>query len=364
MSDHTLFAPYQLGNIHLNNKIIMAPMTRSRAQPVGVPDELNARYYAQRAGAGLIITEGTTPSPNGLGYPRIPGIYSPEQVAGWKLVTDAVHAQGGRIFLQVMHTGRVGHLANMPEGTEVVAPTSKTVSGEMYTDAEGPQPHTPPRLMNLDDIQQAKNEYVAAANNAIAAGFDGIELHGANGYLLEQFLNPLTNELTNDYGGSTANRLRFVVETATEVAAAIGGDKVGIRVSPYGIFNDTGAFEDLENTYEQLSRELGQLGLVYMHIVDHSALGAPEVPVKIKKLIRDAFGGTIILSGGYDRERAEQDLAAGLGHLVAYGRPFIANPDLVERLRNNAALADADHGTFYTPGEQGYTDYPTLAEVG
>ncbi len=234
--------------------------------------------------------------------------------------------------------------------------------GNVYRQG-GPQPYPAARLMNESDIKEAIQSYVTSAKNAIEAGFDGIELHGANGYLIEQFLNPNVNSLDNEYNGSHEARSKFALEVAQAVIDAVGAERTGIRLSPYGVFNDTGAFEGIEEAYEYLAKELGNLNLAYIHIVDHSPMGAPEVPRSIKEKIRDAFDGTIIISGGYDKERAEQDLADGLGHLVAFGRPFIANPDLVHRMKEDAELQDPNQDTFYTPGEEGYTDYPTLEEA-
>lgn len=353
----SLFSTFQLGRLTLQNRAVMAPMTRSRSLG-NVPGEIVATYYAQRGAAGLIVTEGTSPSPNGLGYPRIPGLFSDAQVAGWKGVTKAVHDRGAAIFAQLMHTGRVGHPHNLPAGGRVLAPSAVAVSGKMYTDQEGPLEHPVPVEMTKADIDEAVREYATAAKNAVAAGFDGIELHGANGYLLEQFLSTTSNKRTDEYGGSVANRARFVLEAAKAVVDAIGGDRVGIRLSPYGVFNDTAPDAETDALYEHLARELGKLGLVYIHIVDHSAMGAPAVKPEIKAAIRKAFGGTIILSGGYDLARAEADLAEGKGDLVAFGRPFLANPDLLDKLKRGAALTAPDFGTFYTPGEKGYTDYP------
>jgi len=357
-----LFESFKLGPIELQNRVVMAPMTRSRATN-NIPNDLMAEYYGQRSGAGLIITEGTAPSPNGLGYPRIPGAFSPEQTEGWKKITAAAHKGGAKIFLQLMHTGRVGHPHNLPEGAEVVGTSTTAVEGEMYTDQEGPQPYPSARLMNESDIREAIESYVTSARNAIAAGFDGVELHGANGYLIEQFLNPNVNELDNSYNGSHEARAKFAIEVAQAVSQAIGAERTGIRLSPYGVFNNTGPFEGVEEAYEYLAHELGKLNLAYIHIVDHSAMGAPEVSHSVKEKIRNAFGGTIIISGGYDKERAEQDLADGLGHLVAFGRPFIANPDLVRRMKEGAEIQQPDMDTFYTPGEKGYIDYPTLEEA-
>ncbi len=357
-----LFESFKLGAITLQNRVAMAPMTRSRATN-NIPNDLMAEYYGQRSGAGLIITEGTAPSPNALGYPRIPGAFSDEQTRGWKKSAEAAHQGGAKIFMQLMHTGRVGHPYNLPEGAEVVGTTTTPVQGEMYTDEAGPQSYPAARLMSEADIQEAVQSYVTSAKNAIEAGFDGVELHGANGYLIEQFLNPNVNSLDNDYNGSHEARSKFALEVAQAVINAIGTERTGIRLSPYGAFNDTGAFEGIEEAYEYLAKELGKLNVAYIHIVDHSAMGAPEVPRSIKEKIRDSFGSTIIISGGYDKERAEQDLADGLGHLVAFGRPFIANPDLVHRMKEGAELQDPNQDTFYTPGEEGYTDYPTLKEA-
>ena len=362
MSNHT-FETYQLGSLQLSSRIVMAPMTRSRAIN-NTPNELMATYYQQRASAGLIITEGTSPSPNGLGYARIPGAFSEEQAAGWKLVTDAVHQAGGKIFLQIMHTGRVSHPLNMAEGTRVLAPSAiGLTSSEMWTDQEGNQAYPVPQEMTAEDIKEAIVEYVNTAKNAIAAGFDGVELHAANGYLLDQFIHPDANQRTDEYGGSVDNRLRFVLEVAQQVVAAIGAERTGIRVSPYGVFNELSAtYDGIEETYQKLATGLSELNLVYLHIVDHSAMGAPEVPASMKALLRENFRNTLILSGGYDLARAEQDLAEGKGDLIAFGRPFIANPDLPRRLQEGSELAQPNYDQFYTPGEVGYTDYPSLAE--
>lgn len=354
-----LFGSTKLGNLGLQNRIVMAPMTRSRAIN-NIPNSIMADYYSQRATAGLIVTEGTSPSPNGLGYARIPGVFSKEQADGWKLVTDAVHKKGAKIFVQLMHTGRVGTTANLPKGAELMGPSAIQLSGENWTDSNGMQPYSIPKEMNVQDIQNTIQEFVAASKNAIAAGFDGVELHGANGYLLEQFLNPNVNKRTDSYGGSQENRNRFVVEVAKQVAAAIGKEKTAIRLSPYGVFNETGAFEGIDEQYEALAKELNEVGLVYIHLVNHSAMGAPEVPQSVVQKIRSQFKNTLILSGGYDKKRAQEDLEKGNCDLVAFGRPFLANPDFVYRLKEDKTLAEADQSTFYTPGEKGYSDYPSL----
>ncbi len=353
---NTLFTPTTLGKLQLKNRIVMAPMTRSRATG-NVPNELMEKYYQLRAGAGLIITEGTSPSANGLGYARIPGLFSQEQVQGWKRVNDAVHKAGGRIFVQLMHTGRVSHPANMQSNAKILAPSAVAAPGEMWTDSNGMQPHPVPVEMNEADIAQTIAEYANAAKLAIEAGFDGVELHGANGYMIDQFLNTATNQRTDKWGGSVENRIRFAVEVARATVVAIGADRVGMRVSPYGAFNGTVADAKMDALYLRLIEELNNLGLVYIHVVDHSSMGAPEVSPELKTRIRANFKGKYILSGGYDADRANTDLDAQRGDLVAFGRPFISNPDLVQKLHSGTALAAPDFATFYTPGEKGYTDY-------
>jgi len=358
MQPGKLFSPAQIGSLTLKNHIVMAPMTRSRA--IGnVPNSLMAAFYKQRSGAGLIITEGTSPSPNGLGYARIPGAFSQQQVEGWKLVTEAVHSNGTKIFLQIMHTGRIGHPGNLPAGAEIVAPSAVKAAGQIWTDSSQMQDHVVPKAATAADLVQIKEEFVNTAKNAIAAGFDGIELHGANGYLLEQFLSPIANVRTDEYGGSIENRTRFVIEVAAAVADAIGKEKTGIRLSPYGVASDMPHYPEIDAEYAYLAEELNKLGIAFIHLVDHSAIGAPAVPLAIKQKIRALFSGTIIHTGGYDKARAEADIESGLTDLVGFGRPFINNPDLVERLANNWPLSqDLKFDLFYTPGEVGYTDYP------
>ena len=356
-----LFDAFSLRTADLKNRAVMSPLTRSRAVDNNTPNSLMATYYAQRAGAGLIITEGTSPSPNGLGYARIPGLFNDSQVQGWKLVTDAVHARGGKIVVQLMHTGRVSHQANLPAGAEVLGPSSETCPGEMWTDSQGSQPHTAPRAMTEADIAATVSEYATAARLAIAAGFDGIELHAANGYLLEQFLNANVNRRTDGYGGTPEGRNRLVLEVARAAAKEIGAERVGIRLSPYGVFNATGGYAGVDQQYTALVQELSALGLMYVHLLDHSALGAPPVPAELKTGLRAAFKGPFILAGGFDKESAQRALAEGRADLIAMGRAFLANPDLVDRMRHGQPLNAPDPSTFYTPGEQGYTDYPALA---
>ena len=356
-----LFEPLATASLQLANRTVMAPMTRSRAVDANTPNALMAEYYGQRATAGLIITEGTSPSPNGLGYARIPGLFNEAQVRGWKAVTDAVHAKGSKIFIQLMHTGRVSHVANLPAGAEVIGPMAEACPGEMYTDSQGMQPHSAPRAMTATDIDHAVAEYAKSAQLAIEAGFDGVELHAANGYLIEQFLNANVNQRTDAYGGSIEGRNRFALEVTRATVAAIGAHRVGIRMSPYGVFNSAGAFPEVDAQYLEFTQELSQLGLLYVHLLDHSALGAPPVPADLKVRLRAAFKGLFILAGGFDRADAESVLKAGQADLVAFARPFLANPDFVERMRANAALNAVDMATFYTPGPKGYTDYPALS---
>ena len=358
MQTHELFTAKKVGSIELKNSIVMAPMTRCRAID-NVPNELMKEYYNQRSSAGLIITEGTSPSPNGLGYARIPGIFSELQVEGWKKVTTAVHKNGGKIIVQLMHSGRISHPLNMHKDAKIIAPSQVKAAGQMWTDLKGLQDFVVPKEMTTQEILHARTEYVAAAENALFAGFDGVELHSANGYLLEEFLSPISNIRTDNYGGSIENRCRFVLEVVTAVASAIGKEKTGIRLSPYGVASDMPHYPEIEATYDYLSKELNKLDIAYIHLVDHSAMGAPPVPLEIKKLIRHNFKNTLLLCGGFDQETAEATIESGLADLIAFGRPFINNPDLVSRFKNNWPLSqDLNMDLFYTADEKGYTDYP------
>jgi len=352
-----LFAPTTAFGQTLQNRIVMAPMTRCRA--IGnLANALMATYYGQRNSAGLLITEGTAPSPNGLGYARQPGLFTAEQAAGWKLVTDAAHAGGAKIAVQLMHTGRVGHPANLPAGAKVFGPSALAAPGQMWTDTQGMQDHPVPEAMTEADIEAALDEFAASAKLAVQAGFDAIELHGANGYLIEQFLNTASNQRTDSWGGTVENRSRFALEAARRSAAAIGANKVGIRLSPYGRNGGLAPDPETDALYFYLMAELSKLGIGFVHVVDHSAMGAPPLPEGLRANLRKAFAGTFILSGGYDRDRAEADLAAGLGDLVAFGRPFLANPDLVAKFQAGTELAAPDFSKAYTPGPEGYTDWP------
>jgi N-ethylmaleimide reductase len=352
-----LFSKYKLGRLELPNRLVMAPMTRNRS-PGGAPGPIVAAYYAQRAEAGLIITEGTSPSPNGMGYARMPGLYDAAQVAGWASVTKAVHARGGRIFVQLMHTGRASAAANLPPGAKVVAPSAIALSTPVWVDGQGQVPATAPHAMTDAEVEATIEEFVKSCELAVEAGFDGVELHGANGYLIDQFLNARSNQRTDRWGGSVENRIRFAVEIARRAAARIGADRIGLRVAPYGVFNDMAPDAETDALYERLAAEMATVGLAYVHVVDHSSMGATEVPRRVKQAIRNAFKGAYVLSGGYDGARAEADLSAGQGELVAFGRPFISNPRLPTVLREGKPLRAYDFATFYTPGENGYTDYP------
>jgi N-ethylmaleimide reductase len=355
-----LFSKTVVGPLALQNHLVMAPLTRSRATG-NIPNALMAEYYSQRAGSvGLIITEGTSSSPNGLGYARIPGVFSAEQVEGWKVVTTAVHAKGAKMFVQLMHCGRISHQLNLPKGACVLAPSAVAAAGEMWTDQEGMKPLPVPEAMTETELKTALDEYVWSAKNAIAAGFEGVELHSANGYLLEQFLRPNSNLRTDRYGGPIEGRSRFVLEVLDATIKAIGKEKVGIRISPFGVFNDMPLYPEMEADYTYLAKQLNERGLLYIHLVDHSSMGAPAIPESIRTMLRSQSNTHLLLSGGYDVKRAESDLVAGKADLIVTGRAILANPDLKKRWETGAELNAPDMSTFYTPGEKGYTDYPTL----
>jgi N-ethylmaleimide reductase len=351
-----LLIPFNNSSLQLKNHVVMAPMTRSRALG-NIPNNLMVNYYRQRTGAGLIITEGTSPAPEGLGYPRIPGIFSDDQLAGWKAVTEAVHEGGSKIFLQLMHTGRIAHIANLSEGYQPVGLSDIKASGEIFTDAYGSQEHSQPVALDAQGIAGVIDGFVKAAQNAIKAGFDGVELHGANGYLLGQSLNPHVNNRTDQYGGSIENRSRLTLEIAEKIAAAIGSEKVGLRISPFSTLSDMPAYqeEEVHETYLHLSEKLNKLDIAYLHISDN-----PGIPAKTHKAIRGAFSNTLIYCNGLTAETAEAKLQDGSADLVAFGRSFLANPDFIRRVEKNEPLNEVDYMTLYTPGETGYTDYPVL----
>ena len=351
-----VLSPYNKGGLHLKNHLVMAPMTRSRAID-NIPNELMAQYYAQRSGAGLIITEGTSPAPEGLGYPRIPGIFSPAQVEGWRKVTDAVHAGGSRFFLQLMHTGRIGHVDNVPEGKQLVGPSALRASGKIYTDKSGAQDFSVPVALTTEGVEAVIEAHVTAARLAMQAGFDGVELHGGNGYLIEQFLNPNVNTRTDAYGGSVERRAAFAIALAKEIANAIGKERAGIRFSPYNTFNDMQPYPEAEvqETYAYLAQELDRIGIAYIHVAV-----SPQLPAKIRDALRTAFAGTIIQCNGLTPETAEAALQGGFADLVAFGKSFLANPDLDKRIAGQQELNQPDLATFYSPGAKGYVDYPAL----
>lgn len=346
-----LFSKFKLGALELPSRVVMAPMTRSRAVG-GVPNELMRTYYSERAGAALIVTEGVAPSPNGLGYARIPGLFSDEQVHAWRRVTDSVHEAGGRIFAQLMHVGRIAHPLNLPPDARIVSPSGVRAEGMMWTDQQGQQPFPEPEAMSADDLRATIFEYANAAKNAVNSGFDGVELHAANGYLLEQFLHPHTNRRADAYGGSVATRTRFVVEVVEACVRAIGQERVGIRLSPHSTFNDLPPHAEVEEQYARLAEQLK--GLVYLHIIQANHADFAGTFAALGK----AYGGPLILNGGFDKAGAEQALNEGRADLIAFGRPFIANPDLVTRLQKGVPLATPNPATFYTPGPDGYVDYP------
>jgi N-ethylmaleimide reductase len=335
----------------------MAPMTRNRCKD-NKPNELVAKYYMQRAEAGLIISEGVSPSDNGLGYARMPGLFTTEHVKAWRQVTDEVHKAGSKIFIQLMHCGRVSHPDNLPSGLEILAPSAVAYEGQLWTDQNGLQPCPTPEEMTESDILHTIEEFVHSADLAIQAGFDGVEIHGANGYLVDQFLNTASNLRSDRWGGSIENRLRFVNELVKSVAAKIGNDRLGLRISPYGVFNGMKACSHTDDLYERLAQDMQKIGILYIHIVDHSSMGAPEVKASLKDAIRNNFKRVVILAGGYNLRKADADLAEKKADLIAFGRPFISNPKLVSKLKNHHPLIESDSSTYYTATEQGYTDYP------
>lgn len=353
------FESLDLAGRRLTNRIAMAPMTRSRAYGPGLsPTETMAEYYAQRASAGLIVTEGVQPSIGGQGYPDTPGLHSDEQIAGWRKVTDAVHARGGTIFAQLMHSGRIGHPDLLPGELRPVGPSPVTPAGQLFT-KEGMKDFTEPRELTPDAIRATVDEYVSAARNAVAAGFDGIELHGANGYLIHQFLAPNTNLRTDEWGGSVENRIRFAVTVTRAVADAIGADRVGLRISPANPVNDM-AEPEPDGVYGALVRAIDPIGIAYLHLLE----ATPELRPLTRELRRE-FSGALVLNTPHEQGPAERLALVedGIADLVAYGALFLANPDLPERLRTDGPYNAPDTATFFGGGERGFTDYPVLQTV-
>jgi N-ethylmaleimide reductase len=355
----TLFRPARIGSLELPHRIVMAPMTRNRAGAGNVPTDLMVRYYEQRAGAALIITEATQISPEGVGYPNTPGIHSEEQVAAWRRVTDAVHARGGRIFLQLWHVGRISHPSLQPGGRLPVAPSAIAAHGDAMT-LQGPQPFVVPRALELHEIRVIVQQYADGARRAVQAGFDGVEIHGANGYLIEQFLLDGTNQREDEYGGSLANRARFLLEVAEAVSGAIGANAVGVRLSPRGTFNDM-SDSNRGAIFGHAVARLNELGLAYLHLVDPVAPAA-VLEGRLAPSLRRSFTGPVIINGGFDAETGAQAIESGEADFVAYGVKYLANPDLSERLRLGARLNDPIRATFYGGDGKGYIDYPALAD--
>ncbi len=354
------FTPVRIGPWDLPQAFVMAPLTRNRAGEGNAPTELNATYYAQRAGAGLIVTEGTAPSAVGQGYLNVPGLYTADQVAGWRRVADEVHREGGTIVAQLMHAGRIAHGDNK-DGVETISASAVTAPGDMVT-ADGPKPHDTPRALETEELAGVVQDFVTAARNAVDAGLDGVEIHAANGYLLHQFLDPTINLREDSYGGSPANRARFVIEVVTAVAEVIGAEKVGLRISPGHQFNGVGeeAGEDLDATYAALVDAVAPLGLAYLSI-----LAAPVGDLTAD--LRRRFDGSVLLNDGFAAvttlDTVEELLGTGLADAIVVGRPFLANPDLSARWEQGAELNEPHQDTFYGGGAEGYTDYPTLDEA-
>jgi len=353
-----LFSPARLGRTELKNRIVMAPLTRNRAaMPGNVPQDINVTYYAQRASAGLIITEATPISPMAHGYPALPGIHTAAQVAGWKQVVEAVHAKGGKIYMQLWHVGRISHPTLLPDHAVPVAPSAIKPAGQAFT-YTGLQDYVTPRALATDEIPGIIEDYRRAAEMALQAGFDGVEVHGANGYLLDQFLRDSTNQRTDQYGGSIANRTRLLIEAVATVSKVWGADRVGVRLSPINQFNDI-RDSNPEALFHHVVEALNPFNLAYLHVVEVGMSADAPQSLDFDKL-RKAYRGNYMANGGYDKARGNAAVASGHADVVAYGVPFIANPDLVERFAKDAPLNAPDQATFYGGGEQGYTDYPAM----
>jgi N-ethylmaleimide reductase len=356
----TLFDPIRIGDIELANRIVMAPLTRDRA-PGQIPSALAVEYYRQRASAGLIISEATPVCPEGHGYLDTPGIHDAAQVAAWRRITAAVHAAGGRIVAQLWHVGRISHVSLQPNGQAPVSSTARRAEGNTFT-RDGFVPVSAPRALRTDEIPGVVEHYRTAARNAIDAGFDGVEVHGANGYLIEQFLRDSINDRTDAYGGPIENRTRLLREVMQAVVGAIGGSRTGLRLSPVTPSNDAGQDSDPQRLYEQALAQLAPLRLAFVEVVEGQTAGARDFAPFDYAALRRRFDGAWIVNNGYQRQMALEAVASGRADLVSFGRPFIANPDLVHRLREDAPLNAVDKATLYGGGAKGYTDYPTLAE--
>jgi len=355
----TLFDSIRIGELDLANRIVMAPLTRNRAAPGQVPSALAVEYYRQRASAGLIITEGSQISPEGQGYVDTPGIYNALQVAGWRRVTDAVHAEGGRIVVQLWHVGRVSHVSLQPNGEPPVSSTARRAETKTFT-RDGFVPVSTPRALATDEIPALIARYRDAARRAMDAGFDGVEVHGANGYLIDQFLRDSINDRNDEYGGAVPNRVRFLVEVMQAIAGAIGGGRTGLRLSPVTPSNDAPQDSDPQALFEHAVAQLAPLQLAFVEVVEGQTAGARDFAPFDYAALRRRFDGPWMVNNGYQRQMALGAVASGAADLVSFGRPFIGNPDLVRRLRENAPQNALDSGTFYGGGAKGYIDYPTL----
>ncbi|MET4596634.1 alkene reductase [Stenotrophomonas sp. 2694] len=362
MSDATLFQPYPLGPLTLANRIVMAPLTRNRAGQGLVPSPLASTYYAQRASAGLIITEATQVSAQAQGYQDTPGLYTQDQIDGWRTVTDAVHARGGHIFVQLWHVGRISHVDLQPGNAAPVSASALRAQTKTFVN-NGFVDVSEPRALEIDELPAIVDDFRQAAANAIAAGFDGVEIHGANGYLLEQFIKDGANQRTDAYGGSVENRARLLLEVTAAVAREIGADRTGVRISPVSPANAISTVSDPQPQYDYIVDQLSALGIVYLHVVEGATGGPRDVAPFDFDGLRRRFNGTYLANNGYDLQLASARVSEGKADLVAFGRPFISNPDLVERLKRGAALAALNPATLYGGGAEGYTDYPTLAEA-
>ena len=362
MSDAMLFQPYPLGPLTLANRIVMAPLTRNRAGEGLVPSPLASTYYAQRASAGLIITEATQVSAQAQGYQDTPGLYTQDQIDGWRTVTDAVHARGGHIFVQLWHVGRISHVDLQPGNAAPVSASALRAQTKTFVN-NGFVDVSEPRALDIDELPAIVDDFRQAAANAIAAGFDGVEIHGANGYLLEQFIKDGANQRTDAYGGSVENRARLLLEVTAAVAREIGADRTGVRISPVSPANAISTVSDPQPQYDYIVDQLSALGIVYLHVVEGATGGPRDVAPFDFDGLRRRFNGTYLANNGYDLQLASARVSEGKADLVAFGRPFISNPDLVERLKRGAALAALNPATLYGGGAEGYTDYPTLAEA-
>ena len=358
-----LFTPFTAGDMALANRVVMAPLTRNRADDVtGEVGPLHVEYYRQRAGAGLIITEASQITPQGKGYIQTPGIQTDGQVAAWKKVTDAVHAEGGKIVIQLWHVGRISHTSLQPDGQAPVAPSAIAAGGKTFT-KNGFEDTSMPRALETDEIPGIVEDYRHAAKQAIAAGFDGVEVHGANGYLIDQFLKTGSNQRTDEYGGSVENRARFLFEVLDAVTAEIGAGRTGLRLSPFSPANGI-SDADPQPLFEHVVAGLNRYGLAYVHVIEGATGGTRDLqPGEDMAALRQLFHGPWMVNNGYDRQMALDAVAKDHADLVAFGRPFISNPDLVERLRRDAAWNEGDNDTFYGGGAEGYTDYPTLDQA-